>query len=208
MTKSLAIAGIHTGIGKTIASAVIAEALSADYWKPVQAGIQERDTDLVRKLISNGAHRVHAESVLLSQPMSPHAAATADGIEIDFTKFVWPVTNNMLLVETAGGLLSPMSENKTMADFISYFQLPVILVAANYLGSINHTLLTLEVLKARGIKLIGIIMSGTSSLSSESFIEQYSESSIIAGIPHFEVIDADAIKNCAALIKSNLLKFI
>ena len=208
MTKSIAIAGIHTGIGKTIASAVIAEALSADYWKPVQAGIEERDIELVRNLISNSAQRVHSESILLKQPMSPHAAALAEGVAIDFTRFAWPNTSKMLLVETAGGLLSPISENKTMADFITHFQLPVILVVANYLGSINHTLLTLEVLKARGIPLIGMVVSGPNNHSSESFIEQYSGSSIIARIPQLDIVNANSIKNCAEIIKDKLQKLI
>src|ERR1035437_7194214 len=119
--NSIAILGIHTGIGKTIASAVIAEAINADYWKPVQAGLKERDAILVRHLLTNGAKRVHDETIVLSQPMSPHAAAIIDGIEIDYTKFKWPETDKKILIETAGGILSPMSASSTMADFVKYY---------------------------------------------------------------------------------------
>ena len=120
--QSIAILGIHTGIGKTIATAVLAEAMNADYWKPVQAGMEERDSLTLEQLLTNGNNRVHEEAVKLSQPMSPHAAAAIDGIDIDYTKFVWPKTENTLLVETAGGILSPMSANTTMADFVLYYK--------------------------------------------------------------------------------------
>jgi dethiobiotin synthetase len=135
MNNCIAISGIHTGIGKTIVSAVLTQALSAHYWKPVQAGIEERDASLVRQLITDGETRVHEEAVVLTQPLSPHTAAAIDGVEIDFTSFAWPDTNQQLLVETAGGLLSPMSATTTMADFIAHYNLPTVLVSQNYLGS-------------------------------------------------------------------------
>jgi len=204
MTNSIAILGIHTGVGKTIASAVIAEAIDANYWKPVQAGIEERDTDRVRQLLTDGNTRVHKESLMLSQPMSPHAAAAIDGVEIDYKKFQWPKTNKLLLVETAGGILSPMSANTTMADFVHYYQLSAILVAQNYLGSINHTLLSVEVLKNRGIHLLGIVMNGIANQSSETFIENYSSVPIVARIPHFEILDNSSIKQSAKLIQQSL----
>jgi dethiobiotin synthetase len=204
MKKSIAIAGIHTGIGKTIASAVIAEAIGADYWKPVQAGTAERDMMRVKELISNGDKRVHEEALLLSSPMSPHAAAHIDGIEIDYTKFVWPKTDKNLLIETAGGLLSPMSDSTTMADFIAHYQLPAILITQNYLGSINHTLLSIEVMKARGISLLGIIINGVQNHYSETFIEQYANVPVIARIPYFDKLDNHSITKCAHEIRDSL----
>ena len=207
MNNSIAIVGIHTGIGKTIASAVIAEAIGADYWKPVQAGTIERDALLVKGLLTNG-ERVHDEAVVLSQPVSPHAAAIIDGIEIDYTKFEWPKTDKTLLIETAGGILSPMSANSTMADFISFYRLPAILVVQNYLGSINHTLLSIEVLKSRSIHLLGIVMNGVQNKSSETFIEQYTKTPLIARIPQFDKIDKQSVVACAAQIKHSLLQHI
>jgi dethiobiotin synthetase len=204
--SSIAIAGIHTGIGKTVASAVIAEALGADYWKPVQAGIAERDIDTVRRLLTNGPERVHEEAVLLTEPLSPHAAAEIDHIKIDYKQFIWPRTHKLLLVETAGGVLSPVSESATMADFIAYYQLPTLLISQNYLGSINHTLLAIEVLKNRGIHLLGIIINGPENTASETFIEQYSNIPIIARIPNFNLLDNDSIIKCAAEIKPALIR--
>jgi dethiobiotin synthetase len=206
MKNLLAIAGIHTNIGKTIAAAVIAEAIGADYWKPVQAGAAERDVTLVKQLLTNGADRVHDEAVLLSQPLSPHAAAEIDHVAIDFTKFAWPKTDKPLLVETAGGLLSPMSATTTMADFITHYQLPTVLVSLNYLGSINHTLLTIEVLKSRGIELRGLIMNGLENEASESFISSYSEVPVIARIPFINDLTNEGVKRMAYQLKPLLLQ--
>ncbi len=204
MSRSIAILGIHTGIGKTIVSAVIAEAIGADYWKPVQAGIDERDVISVESLLTDGGRRVHEEAILLSEPMSPHAAAIIDGVEIDFRKFEWPKTRRTLLVETAGGILSPMSATTTMADFVDYYRLPAILVAQNYLGSINHTLMSIEVLSARGIPLLGIVMNGNANKQSESFIKQYGKTKIIARVPHFETLDNHTIAAYADRLKQKL----
>lgn len=202
---TIAIAGIHTGIGKTIASAVIAEAIGADYWKPVQAGVEERDADTVRNLITNGAARVHPEAVVLQMAASPHTAAAAEGIEIDFTGFTRPPTEKLLLAETAGGVHSPMGSSTTMADFIAHYNMPTLLVSRNYLGSINHTLMSIEVLRARGINILGLVMNGERNDSSESFIEQYGKVKIVARVPDFSDLTRDAISSCAASLRANLL---
>ena len=208
MHNSIAIAGIHTGIGKTIASAIIAEATGSDYWKPVQAGVEETDTRTIRSLLTNGSKRVHNESVVLTQPLSPHAAAVIDGVVIDYAKFQWPQTPNRLLVETAGGLLSPISSSGTMADFISLYHLPVILVIQHYLGSINHSLMTLEVLRNRSINVLGIVYNGAENKSSETFIEQYCSVPVLARIPHLEVISNQTIVKCADQVRVGLLRYV
>lgn len=200
----IAILGIHTGIGKTITSAVMTEALGANYWKPVQAGLEERDTDTVSRLITNGPARVHPEAVQLKMPASPHTAAAAEGITIDHTSFLFPTVEAPLLVETAGGVLSPISHNATMADFVAHFQLPAILVSQNYLGSINHTLAAIEVIRHRGIPLLGIVMNGTPDPSSESFIESYTGVSIIARVPHFHDVTHQDVAACAGVIRPAL----
>ena len=201
--KAIAIAGIHTGIGKTVASAVIAEALGADYWKPVQAGdLDNSDTITVSNLIANGINRVHPEAVRLSQPMSPHAAANIDNIQVDYKNFTFPKTDNILIIETAGGIHSPMNDTDTMADFISYYHLPTILISNNYLGSINHTLMSAEVLKARGINLLGIIINGERNNESETFIERYTKLPIIAHIPQFDELKPEHITQQALMIQS------
>lgn len=205
MNKVIAIAGIHTGIGKTVAAAVIAEALGADYWKPVQAGdLDNTDTMQVAKLLSNGFARVHPEAHRLSEAMSPHAAADMDKVSIDHKNFNFPQTDKILIVETAGGVLSPMNGEATMVDFISHYKLPVILVSNNYLGSINHTLMSVEVMKARGINLLGIVINGDRNNASETFIEQYSKLPIIGHIPRFENLQHEDITQEALKIQNAL----
>ncbi len=196
--NSIAILGIHTGIGKTIVSAILTEALQAHYWKPVQAGIEDRDMITVQSLITDGEARVHPEAVLLRTPASPHTAAAIEGVTIDFQEFSWPITSAPLLVETAGGVLSPMTDTATMADFVTHYQLPVILVSQNYLGSINHTLTAIETLKNRNIHILGIVMSGDTDTSSESFITSYTDIPIIARIPHIAPVSAKQVQQIAA----------
>lgn len=197
-SNTIAIAGIHTGIGKTIASAAIAEAMGAHYWKPVQAGVQERDADTVRGLLARGDERVHPEAVVLQMAASPHEAAAAEGITIDHTVFARPHTDKMLLVETAGGVLSPMSDTATMADFIAHYHMPVILVSQNYLGSINHTLLSIEVLRRRGIELLGVVINGGQNKESEAYITRYSKARILAHVPQMQPPTAAAVERWAA----------
>lgn len=204
MNKTIAILGIHTGIGKTVASAVMAEALDADYWKPVQAGLEERDSTFVSSMITAGAARVHPEAVLLKLPMSPHAAAAAEDIEIDVETIIVPAPGRLVLLETAGGVLSPMSATTTMADFVAHIGCPAILVSANYLGSINHTLMSIEVIRQRNIPLLGMVMSGDPHISSEEFIESYSGVPIIARIPRIAEMTPAAIATQAAAIREAL----
>jgi len=205
MIKQIAILGIHTGIGKTIASAVIAQAIGADYWKPVQAGTEERDTVRVRDLLENGQSRVYDEAIVLTQPMSPHVAAQIDSVTIDYTKFRFPQTQKVLLIETAGGVLSPMNDEATMADFVKHYNLPAILISQNYLGSINHTLSSIELLRNRNIPLLGVVMNGATNTSSESFIEQYGKTKIIARVPLLKPIAQETVQKCADDIKASLL---
>ncbi len=198
----IAIVGIHTGIGKTIASAVLTLALDADYWKPVQAGTDQTDSDLLRQFVPPA--RVHSEAFVLSQPLSPHAAAAIDGVTIDIKAISIPETKNLLLIETAGGLHSPMSDTATMADFVRYHKLPVILVTQHYLGSINHTLLTAEVLKLRCIPVIGLVLNGAPNQESEVFITRYSGLPILARIPELDLSDPTAITSCAEDLRPSL----
>lgn len=207
MKNSIAIVGIHTGIGKTIASAVLAEALGADYWKPVQAGIDQRDALLVKQLLTDGERRVHDEAIVLTQPLSPHAAAAIDQVDVDYKKFEWPKTDKTLLVETAGGILSPMSGNSTMADFITYYSLPAILISMNYLGSINHTLMSIEVLKSRGMNLMGLIMNGLENEESETFIRRYSQVPVLGRIPYISSLDNENVRKRAIQLKPSLAQF-
>ncbi|GAB3894585.1 dethiobiotin synthase [Larkinella knui] len=167
-------AGIGTEIGKTVVSAIIVEALQADYWKPVQSGaLEDSDTETVRRLISNPVSRFHPETYRLREPLSPHAAAAIDGIEISLNAFALPQTTNHLIVELAGGLMVPLNNQDLMIDLVKQLDLPVLLVSKHYLGSINHTLLSVEALQSRSIPIRGIIFNGPETPATEAFILNY-----------------------------------
>ncbi|MFD3003423.1 dethiobiotin synthase [Pontibacter toksunensis] len=172
--KSYFITGIGTDVGKTVAAAILTEALQADYWKPVQAGgLDFTDTDTVMSLVSNAASVFHPEAYRLKMAASPHRAAAAEGIEIDVHSMKLPHTENNLVVEGAGGLMVPLNKRFLMLDLVQQLGLEVVLVSRNYLGSINHTLLTAEVLRYRKVQVAGIIFNGEENAASEDFIVKY-----------------------------------
>lgn len=172
--KRYFVTGIGTDVGKTVAAAILTEALQADYWKPVQAGgLDFTDTDTVMSLVSNPASVFHPEAYRLKMAASPHRAAAAEGIEIDVHGLKLPETSNNLVVEGAGGLMVPLNKRYLVLDLVQQLGLEVVLVSRNYLGSINHTLLTAEVLRYRKIKVAGIIFNGEENQSSEDFIIKY-----------------------------------
>jgi dethiobiotin synthetase len=172
--EKLFITGIGTDVGKTLVSAIITEALQADYWKPVQAGLEPTtDAATVRSLVQNPVSRFWPERHQLQLPASPHAAAAAEGITLQLADFQLPETTNHLLVEGAGGLLVPLAPGFLMADLAQQFALDVVVVSRNYLGSINHTLLTLEALQARGLRVRGLVFNGEPTPATEDFISDH-----------------------------------
>ncbi len=195
--KPIFVTGIGTGVGKTIASAVIVESLHADYWKPVQSGdLDNTDTDRVRSLVSNKETAFHPEAYRLTQPFSPHKSAALDNIVIDLNAINLPLTNKRLVIEGAGGLMVPLNNNDLMIDLIKKFDAQVILVSQNYLGSINHTLLSAEILKSRNINLSAIIFCGNEDKSSEDIISRYLNVNIMH-FPLFEKMDKNVISEFA-----------
>lgn len=203
--KRFVIAGIGTGIGKTLISSIIVEALEADYWKPIQAGdLEKSDTLTVKELIGNPVSVLHPERYRLTQPMSPHAAAKMDGVEIKLSDFNLPETNNNLIVELAGGIMVPINTTELNLDLLKQWNLPIILVSQNYLGSINHSLLTLDVLKNNNLTLAGIVFNGDRNEASENFILNYSKVKYIAHIPSLQQLNKQEIKKIA----NSLLKVI
>lgn len=192
--KNYFVTGIGTNIGKTIVSAILTEALEADYWKPIQAGDLDNSDNLkVKNLITNTKSKIHPETYRLNHAMSPHAAAKMDNITIDLDKIIVPKTTNHLIIEGAGGLMVPLNENELIIDLIKKLNAEVILVSQNYLGSINHTLLSLESLKARKLKIKGIIFNGPKNQASEQFILNYSKLPLIAKIQQHDCIDKNVI---------------
>lgn len=202
MNKTYFITGIGTGIGKTIVSAIITEKLKADYWKPIQSGdLDNSDSLLVKDLISNNNTIIHPEQFRLSQPLSPHLSARLDGIQIKANGIIAPETSNHLVIEGAGGLMVPINEQELILDLIQGLDAKVIVVSQSYLGSINHTLLTLEVLKYKNIAVEGIIFNGAPNLESENYISAYSGIPILGKIPFFENINKESIKQAAVQLQ-------
>ena len=166
----LFITGIGTDVGKTIASSILVEALEADYWKPIQAGdLDNSDTNKVEKYVSNTTTTFHKNAYALRTPASPHYAAEIDGIIIDLNEIKEPETKNHLVVEGAGGIFVPLNSKDCVMDLIQP-DYKVIVVSRHYLGSINHTLMTIEILKSRKLNVAGIIFSGDVNKATESII--------------------------------------
>lgn len=166
----LFITGIGTDVGKTIASAIITEALQADYWKPIQAGdLDKSDSHKISNYISNTKTIIHPNSYALNTPASPHYAADLDNLVIDIKKIKEPKTQNHLVIEGAGGILVPLNSKDTIANLIQP-DYKVIVVSRHYLGSINHTLMTIEALNSRKINIAGILFNGDENPATESII--------------------------------------
>lgn len=185
MSKKYFVTGISTDVGKTVVSAVLVEHLKADYWKPIQAGdLDFSDTDKVKALVSNTKSKFFPNAYALKTPMSPHAAAKIDGVTIDVDKIKIPSTNNNLVIEGAGGLLVPLNDEATILDIIPKDAI-VVVVINHYLGSINHSLLTLELLKQKGFT-VNIVYNGDKNLASESIIESKTKLKVLSRVPYFE----------------------
>ncbi|OAQ38174.1 ATP-dependent dethiobiotin synthetase BioD [Pedobacter psychrophilus] len=205
MSKSYFITGIGTEIGKTMVSAFLVEKLNADYWKPIQSGdLDNSDTMKVKNLISNIQTVFHSETYRLTQPFSPHHSANLDGVKIDLDNFIIPETENNLIIEGAGGLMVPINEEELIIDLIKKLDVDVILVSKNYLGSINHTLLSIEALRNRNIKIKGIIFNGDENQSTQNIIVKLTGIKVIANIPQLEKLDKTSLKELVDEVNLNL----
>jgi len=199
------ITGISTDVGKTITSAIVVEALEADYWKPVQAGdLDNSDSHKVRSQISNSKSQFYPNSYQLNTPASPHLAAEIDGIRIDLKKIQEPKTDNHLVIEGAGGIFVPLNDEDSIIDLIQP-DYKVIVVSRHYLGSINHTLLTIEAIRNRGFEVAGIIFSGSENKATESLILNKTKIKIIGRIDEEPYFDQNVIREYADLFRDNLL---
>jgi dethiobiotin synthetase len=206
MTSGYVVTGTDTGVGKTVIAAGLAGHLGARYWKPIQAGLDdETDSDAVRRL-TEGRARVLPESWRLTRPCSPHEAARLDGLRIDPAKLPLPNGDGPLIVEGAGGVLVPVNDDRLYADLFAAWGLPVILVARTALGTINHSLLSLEALRLRGLEVAGAIFSGEQNAASEEAIVRFGRCRHLGRLPRLDPLTparlADAV---AAGIRMDLL---
>jgi dethiobiotin synthetase len=208
--EKIFVTGIGTGIGKTFISAILAKALDADYWKPIQAGFEDgTDSEQVAKWLTGSGSVVHPEVYRLAKPASPHIAAREEGITIDVKKIRQqiPDINRTLLIEGAGGLLVPLNSSAFVADLIKELDAKVILVSRNYLGSINHSLLTARVCRELQLPVIGWIFNDQ-YLDYEEEIVHWSNFPRIASIPYSENINGTFINAQAVAIKQQLKEFL
>jgi dethiobiotin synthetase len=197
------ITGIGTDIGKTIISALLTEALEADYWKPIQCGgLKNSDSITIKKLISNSYSKIHPESYLFKTPVSPHHAAELEGVTISKNKLSPPNTKNVLIIEGAGGILVPITPSLLFIDLIKEWECEIICVVKHYVGSINHTLLTLKVLKDSNLPIKGIIFNGIDTQNSEELIKNYTEIPVIGNVSTLTELSKQAISKEARKLSS------
>ena len=200
---NLFITGIGTNVGKTVVSAILTEALQADYWKPIQSGtIEGKDSDTVKFLISNSKTVIHSETYLLKQPLSPHFAAKIDGIEIELDKIQLPGTSNNIIIEGAGGLLGPINSTQYVIDIAKQLNCEIVLVISSYLGCINHALLSIDYLKRNNFKIYALVFNGEFEPEVKDAIIGYEPQSKVIDFPTLQSLSKSSIKELSRLINS------
>ncbi len=188
------VTGTGTGVGKTVFSAALAGALGASYWKPVQTGLaDETDSETVRRLSGLGQDRIIPETYRLHMPASPHLAAEREGIRIEASRLAIPRAFNSLVIEGAGGLMVPLSPDLLQIDLFASWGLPVILCALTTLGTINHTLLSLEAMARRSIKLHGVVFSGERDEEVVNTILSLGKARRLGGLPPLDPLNASQL---------------
>ena len=199
MTLPIVVTGTDTGIGKTVFSAALVGALDGRYWKPVQSGLEEEtDSEIVRRLSGLAAERILPERYRLNTPASPHLAAAIDGVTIDPEQLQLPQVTRPLVVEGAGGLLVPLTRELTYIDIFARWRAPVVLCARTTLGTINHTLLSIEAIRARGIALLGVAFIGEANAASEEIVVELGRTRRLGRLPHLSSLTPDTLKTAFA----------
>lgn len=199
--KKYLITGIGTDVGKTVVSAIVAQALEADYWKPIQSGeLENSDSHKIDRLTDEKVH-ILPERYRLTEPMSPHASAAIDGVQLHLSELTLPETDRNLLVEGAGGLMVPINDTHLLIDAFKLWNLPVIIISRHYVGSINHTLLTIEALQNRGIAIKGLVFVGDENPATESFILNHTKVPFLMRVPIAAEVTADFVQEQANLFR-------
>lgn len=189
------VTGTDTNVGKTVVSAMLTVGLQATYWKPIQSGLEPMtDTDYVRQVTGLDDSHFLAEQFRLTAPLSPHASAAIDKIEIHLSDFHLPVTDRPLIVEGAGGLMVPLNDRDYIIDLIKQFNLPVCLVARSCLGTINHTLLSIAQLRRYAIPILGVILNGEKNPSNYAAIAHYGQVPILGELEPLDTINPGTLK--------------
>jgi dethiobiotin synthetase len=191
----LVITGTDTGIGKTVFSAAVTDALGACYWKPIQSGLdEETDSETVLRLGRIPSQRILPEAWRLKTPVSPHLSAEIDAVTLDPDALQPPETNLPLIIEGAGGLLVPLTRHETFADVFGRWQIPIILCARTGLGTINHTLLSLEAMRQRRIPVLGVAFIGDTYPDTQRIIEEMGNVRILGRLPRLKPLTPDTLR--------------
>lgn len=192
--QAFVIAGTDTGVGKTVFAAALTQALAASYWKPIQAGMAEpTDSEVVASIGGLPPNRIHAEAYQLRTPASPHFAAERDNVDIDIKRLIPPADETPLVIELAGGLLVPITRTVLQIDVVAKWCLPVILVARTSLGTINHSLISLEALRNRGIEISGVAFVGDAVADSEEVIAAFGGVRRLGRLPFVDPLTPAAV---------------
>lgn len=198
MTRTLVVCGTDTGIGKTVVAAALAGLIGADYWKPIQTGLDgETDRETVMRLAQIDARRAHGEAYRLKSPASPHRAAELDGIDIDTSRLIPPQTSSPLLIEPVGGLLVPLTRQVLQIDVIARWAKPVVLVASTRLGTINHTLMSVTALRALRLSIAGLVFTGEENNDTQHTIADFTQLPVLGRLPHLNPLDATSLQDAA-----------
>jgi dethiobiotin synthetase len=199
VTAAIIVTGTDTGIGKTVFSAALVRALDGYYWKPVQSGLEEEtDSEIVHHLSGLAADRILPERYRLNTPASPHLAAGIDGVTIEATQLLLPEVSRPLIVEGAGGLLVPLTRELTYIDMFARWRAPVVLCARTTLGTINHTLLSIEAIRARDIELLGVAFIGEENADSEGIIVELGRTLHLGRLPRLSSLTPEMLKTAFA----------
>jgi dethiobiotin synthetase len=195
MTLRLVVTGTDTGIGKTVFSAALTDALGACYWKPIQSGLdEETDSETVLRLGRIPCQRILSEAWRLKTPVSPYLSAEIDNVTLDPHTLEPPDTSLPLIIEGAGGLLVPLTRHQTFADVFARWQIPIVLCARTGLGTINHTLLSLEAMRQRLIPLLGVAFIGDAYPDTQRIIEEMGDVRVLGRLPHLEPLTPDTLR--------------
>ncbi len=194
MTPRFVVSGTDTGIGKTVFAAGLAGALGARYWKPVQSGLEdETDSQTVARLSGLPSGHILPEAYRLTAPLSPHLSARLDGVEIDIGKLLPPQSEGPLVIEGAGGLLVPLTATTVFAEVFAQWRIPVILCARTALGTINHTLLSLEALRRRAIPVCGVAFIGPENANTQATIATIGQVDILGRLPMLDNLTRESL---------------
>ncbi len=197
--QKLFITGTDTGVGKTVVSAILVAGLQGRYWKPIQSGLDDlTDTQWIHKVTGFPEKNFYPETYLLKRPVSPHVSATGEGVRIELDAFQVPETHpsTHLIVEGAGGIMVPLNDHQLMLDLMIKLDIPVLLVASSLLGTINHTLLSLEQLRRHGLDVLGVVLNGPLNPDNREAIEQHGQISIWAEIEPLPAINRETLVQC------------